>query len=619
MNRPGVEPFAMNDSDTDLIDPTILRRNLDALREIDPAAADLFAALPVPAGATACRGRDGSATFRLVREDGREHWLGGTSAPTVSAPALLSGFDAGSGNVLLFGIGHGTEVSLLLRRIEPHRGVLVLEPDAAAAALALRLHDYTDAIRRRRLVILPAAMNDAEARLTEFLLRHEGYCCPERVLVWPWQDPVTIPSVRGLVERAAAAAGQERARAIADLHARWRQHPPAELPARPRVAVVALMAAPPVWDWAERAVAGLREIGCAAEEFVVRSPIDCHVARLAGRLDAFQPDWALAIRASRNMLGSAVPPGVPIVSWLDPIGPDAKALAANLGPFDSIAVTSATLGRRLTEAGLPAERLAVVPLAAQPTDEPPPPDHERPYDVVMLCDVAPPDPEALGLRLHTQQVLWRETAAIIRREAESFTSDRAEAVLAAAEQRAKMAIREPEVRQAFCNAIAEALGPAVVAVEAVQQMLAAGLCVHVWGTGWESHPGAKSCRRGPLPSPEETRVILSQTKSYVCIDINGFVGSDLFDAITCGAVVIWRRHPQDATDGGLGTLFAEGTDYLAFRTAQELVASCRKIISGDEIRSDVAASAMSRLRREHAFAQRVRKLSSLAMRSLTGP
>lgn len=605
----------MDGGDTAVVDPAVFDRNLTALREVDPQQADLLASFPIPNTVIPFRGRDGSVTFRVCSDDGCEHWFGGTSAPTVSAPALLSAFDPGRGNVLLRGIGQGAEAALLLQRFEPHRGVLVLETDPLSLSLALRLRDFSQDIRGMRLALILSPAGETEVRLCAFFARYVGYCCPERILIWPWHTSADVQALRLVVERCAASADQERSLAVSEIQGRWRKEPPAELPATPRVAIVSRVAGPAVWEWGQQAAADGRELGWTTEAFSVRGPADCHILRLAQGLETFRPDWVLAVRATRDALRAAVAPSIPIVSWFDSVGA-ANASWAGGGRADAVAVTSAAVGRRLPREGMPKGRLAVVPCAAPHVAEPSADEADRPYDVVVLLDVAPANAVEAGINLHTQQVLWREAVGVIRRELDSFTHERAEPVLAGAEGRAKMALHEPAIRSAFVQLIAEAIGPTTVAVELARQLVAAGLAVHVWGGGWGSHGIAGLHHHGAPSTPAEIRATLCKTRLYVCPGVGGEVGRDVLEAVAAGAVVVWRQHPADNDGGGIRTLFAEGAEFLSFRTASELVRTCQTVLGDPRMCERIRGAAVERLRREHAMSSRLAALQALATASL---
>lgn len=590
------------------IDPGVFERNLAALRDVDPATAERLATVPIPPAVTPCRGRDGAWTFRIAGDDGREHWLGGTSAPSVSAPAMLSAFDAGSGNILLFEIGQGAEVARLLTDLGRHRGVLVIEADPLRAALAFRLHDYAADIRSMRLALLLAPFAEAEERLTDFLLRHDGYCYPERMLVWPWEEPARVPLLRAIIERAATAATRDRAQKLTTIQAEWPCGLPTELASPPRLAVVGLMATRIVADWVGQAASAARELGWAAEAVALRGPGECHVLHYAEAINRFRPDLILAVRTGRCGLEAAIPPGIPVTSWLDPVGPAADSIRTALGQADIVATTSAGLRHRLTEAGIAEDQLCVVPLAASAVGELLADGEDRPYDAIVVGDVISARPTDSGVELHTQQSLWRECLRAIEANPDGFADEKAESLLSDAERRLGIQIREPDVRDAFVSIIRETLGPSAVMTGTLRSLVKTGLRIGVYGAGWHHYADLKAFHLGTDLDLCDATSAFRAAKAYVRIGTTAEVDARTLDAAASGVPVLWREHRGDREAGGIATMFDEGIEYLAFRTASDLARKCRNLIFDSKLRRSIGAAAAARSRREHGMTHRIQRL-----------
>ncbi|MBN1492351.1 MAG: hypothetical protein JXA69_20735 [Phycisphaerae bacterium] len=598
----------MDGGESPLIDPAIFHNNIAALKGVDAALADRLAGLAIPDSVEPCHARDGEATFRIRDADGRTRWFGGSSVPTASAAGLVSSFDAGTGNVLLHGIGHGTVVTLLLRALEPYRGVVVLETDPLAVALALRLHDYADALRSRRLVLVLGQPETLESEFTTFLRTNEGYLCPERLLVWPWQTPNDSQQLQAIVERSRNVVYAERSEALAALQ---RQRPAASaepFPESPRVAVVALAASPDLWDWADEVVEAGRTLGWTTGAVLVRGPGDCHAVRLARQVADVGPDWVLALRASRSELGTVVGQDVPIVTWLDVPGGWSAERTQRLGPHDFVSVTSESLKETLRQGGVPARQMAVLPHAGGCADAVANGAKPREFDVAVLMDLASPDPAAAGITQQTHQMLWCEAAKLIRREIDSFTTSRGGAVVSAAEEKLKLALRDAGVRAKLAQGIGTLLGPALIAAELVRRLCAAGLRVHIWGTGWPAYGVEGPDYHGPLPAGDALRTTLGNTKLYVNLGCSGQVGRAALIASALGAVIVWRRHPADRTAGGVAVLMEEGTDYVAFRSADELVRTCLGMLKNENSRNKTADSAKNRHHGNHRMPDRLCQL-----------
>ncbi|MFQ5412441.1 MAG: hypothetical protein ACE5EC_09075, partial [Phycisphaerae bacterium] len=183
----------MDDTATHTINPAIFDANLASLWAVLPASAEVVAAAPGPLSLTLATGRDGSPTFAWSDDAGVPRWLGRTSMPSISGPALVDSFEPGPGNVLLFGLGQGAEAWHLLDRMAAHQAVLIIEPSAWTVAAAFRLHDFSEALRRQRLLIFTD--EDPWASCRDFLLAHDGFLVPDRILAWPWFEPHEVARV----------------------------------------------------------------------------------------------------------------------------------------------------------------------------------------------------------------------------------------------------------------------------------------------------------------------------------------------------------------------------------------------------------------------------------------
>jgi hypothetical protein len=596
-------------ADASLIVPAFFEANLSALRTVDPPLADALASLPVPENVRPCRGRDGAPTFRITGPDGGDHWFGGTSAPTVSGPALVEAFDAGPGNTMLFGIGSGEEAAILARQRGYYRSVLIIETDPLVAALALRRVDLADAIRERRAVLLVAAADEIELRIEAFLDAAPGYICPERMLLWPWLDAREFRPIQARLEQVLRRADEARVRALAAAREAWPRTPPPRLPESPRVAVLTPLPDREAAAWAEDAAAAGRELGWPTEALAVHGPLDCHVWRFARSLAGFRPDWVLAIGVARGNIKDAVAPGTPIISWLEGRGLKTAAWREGLGPADAIVATSDAVRRALIEGGAAPDRVTIVPHGVR-VPERAATAADRPFDVAILMDVAPPDPAAIGLALGTQQVLWREAVKLIQGEIDSYTADRASAILAAAERRLGVSFRDESLRDNMIRLIAESAGPTTVALAVARALAEAGTGVHVWGGGWAAHKLSGVKLHGPLPTPAEAETILQKTKVYASPTTTGEVGRDVLRAAASGAVVARRGHPEDGRDGGVDALAESGVRLVRFRELHRLPHVLKEVMAEQSEEGGGPPTAVSDLKTALGVGDRMRRIGS---------
>ncbi|MFW6146637.1 MAG: motility associated factor glycosyltransferase family protein [Planctomycetota bacterium] len=132
------------------------RRNLEVLREVAPALAGRLAALGADQRVPLEPTDSGFLSARITGEDGTAVRLASARDPLAEARRWVEGrpgADEAKHTVVVVGFALGYHVAELLDR---HVGglVVVLEPSLATTAAALRCHDFADALRLRRLMIL---------------------------------------------------------------------------------------------------------------------------------------------------------------------------------------------------------------------------------------------------------------------------------------------------------------------------------------------------------------------------------------------------------------------------------------------------------------------------------
>lgn len=614
----------MGEPTTLQLDSTILEQNLAALRKVDAALADLVAkpALtqeldPVPA-----RNREGRTGLRTLRSGKTREWFGRSSVPFTRAGALLERFDMGQANVLLPGIGEGTEANLLTRRLGSHRAVFMWESDARSVRLALCLHNLADAIARERLVFLVCPIERLTDTLLAWLREHPGHCCPERIMMWPWQIPAELATCRIAVEKAYQAIEHHRQQSMAALRSRWQSLPaPAGFEANPpRIGLLALHADDATWALTDALAAGARNLGWQACRLEVRGPGDVHPLARAQRLtgdDDRLPDWALLVNVTRSQIGDCLPTPVPAITWL---GPRAAPVLDSLKsqPPGLFAVTHEHLASQAAAAGIDKNRLIVCPPPClAPLDaEPGPTSADRPIDVVLLADVSPLDAESTGLRLPALAKVWDKAIEMIRAQAGSFTGDQAEDLVQRVERKLDSPIEDACLRHEIVSHLASHAGAIVVAQEIAQALIDSKVRVRIHGSGW---PDGSDHRYGPPAATMARQLeILRSAKILIHADVTGLAPETALLAAGCGTVVLARAHPRDRAAGGLQTLLAPDHEILVFRRVNEMLTILRELLASDARRQELALTAYRRCGADHAPIARLEALRTAAS-SFPGP
>ena len=608
----------MGKADPPTLDPAILQRNLSALERTDPPLAERLretletdASKPVPA-----KTRDGQVSFRITGHDGSEEWFGRSSIPGVRGEALLERFDAGQANVLLPGVGEGTEARLLTQRLGRHRAVFVWEEDLANVCLILQLRDVADAIAEGRLVFIPCPLEELAKTLLVWLEAHAGHLCPERIMMWPWQTPAQIAPCRTAVEVAYQQVEQKRQQALAEMRARASTATPASgrIPVKPTVALVALHANDEIWTLTDALSTAAAGLGWSAIPIDVRTPGDMHALARLERLreaSAGPPDLAILTDIVRDQVRDVLPDDVRAISWLSrKITIDAR-LATRAGD-DPIAVTDNRLAEQARACGVDARRLTVCPLPcissldAETIDL----DADRPIDVALFPDSAPVDPTRFGPQLPSYAQIWRVAADLLAARIESFTDDHTESLLTRAEAKANVRIDDPEAREEMIRVLSTCVAPSLLWQFIIQVLLDGKVNLRVFSEAWGESLGPLA---GDSAATIAQRVrIMSQTKIVVHVDVAGQVGPVPLLAAGTGAAFLARTHPRDTENGGLHTLLAPGRELTTFSSARELCDTLRRLLADESARRSLADPAYHRCRADHTPARRLATLRAAA-------
>lgn len=613
-------------ADTTLsLDPHALQANLEALnRRFPRIAAALAGKQDIFSTAAVAPTRDGAVNFRIPGPAATTVWLGRTSVPRIRAQALIERFDAGETNVLLPGIGEGSEADLLLRRFSPHRAVFIWETEPANLLLALALHDYAAAIDSERLVPVLASESALIDALLATLRSLPGHLCPDRLLVWPWQRPTEIAGCRAALEHVYRQIEAERRDQLAEI----RRKPP--LPAAPPPQCVAgepiprsavlfsLHSSEETWAWADAMTSVAASAGWNLPAIVVRTPADIHPLARAGRLQNLAgpaPAFAILLDICRSDLSDVLPDALPAVSWLtrEPSS-GADLVSSRIGPRDRLIVTNNRLSERLQSAGVSAERLTVRPLPVLPACEEPPPDWaDRPVDVAIVSHLWSTAPQAHGFDLPTHVKLWNAALDLLKPSLDRFTDDQAPGLLGRAEAALRMRLDNAEVRAAILRALAGPAATALILGQLTQALVTSGLKISCHGEGWPETPGIERSRA--MPGPAGRLAIYRRAKCVLVLSTTGLAGWDVLLAAGAGAAVVWRTHPADRLPGGINTLLEPSREFIAFQRNPDATGTIRKLLGSPEAWRSLVTSVWDRCRRQHSPAAALAGVQAVATSS----
>ncbi len=588
------------------LDPGVFERNLAALCEVDPElAACVAAAKPSGSEPLLRQTRDGGSNFSLSQPDGGESWFGRTSIPLVRAEALLGQFHPGMGNVLLAGMGEGTEATLLTKRLACHQAVFAWDPDSVSVRLALQLHDVSEAIRRQRLILLVCSDEQLTDTLCVWLAGHPGHLCPERIMIWPWHSHSEANSLRTRVEAAFHQTQAQRARALADLQAGAigkSQPATKDLPkveAANCVGILAIRAADETWMLAEDLAAGAQSSGWTPVSSTIRGPADMHPLARAQKLAAeaaWPPQWAVLLDMTRQEIRDVLPAQVPAVCWLQP-GPSFDAnLPARVGS-DPIAVTCSAQRDRAVAFGIPPEQITICPPACvvSPAVEGGP--AERDIDVLILADESPTDAASFGFQLPSHTAVWDRVTEMAAARLEKLVPEDLPSLLAAAERNTGAQLDE-QLRQSIIEALLQRIVPTLMGRVLLETLKRQGFTAHVVSVA----PGA-----GQTPLPERVE-LAGRAKVGIHLDMTGTGNGEALLLASAGAAVVARHCQHSGQAGGLGMLLREGSEMLSFRSVGQMAGHLRRLLTDQTYRQALSTAAIERCRAEHTPADRLRRL-----------
>ncbi len=561
-------------------------RNMAALTRVNGAAADLLRQSMPMEGAVPAEGRDGSPTYSWRDGDGRLHWLGRTSMPTISSPALLEAYQPGNGNSLLVDIGQGEELKQLAGRLAPYQAVFVVIEQASQAVLALRLHDFSAEIAAGRIVL--CAADDPWAQLQDFLRDNPGYLVPDRVLCRPWFEQAYVSELSGRLERLANEARRQegtKARRIEDegqTHEGTKGQSGIQAgddrpqfamgrhgtdPERFRVALVSNVPEVAVSRLADSLEDAAAKLGWQCRRHTLATPRWVHPAAIQSDLKAFQPGMCLVIGAPPRGLAFSLPECPTAVVCSHGWGLAEEWLAQVPDDVAIVVRSPSQMGQLLT-AGIAAERLLHWPPAARDC---PSSDLSSATDrVLVMCDGLDASPEAVGLNLDTHQKLWSESRTLITAQVATYTDDDAPAVLRMAARNLGIALTSEEVTSGLETRIRRVLGPATIREAILTRLIAIGLPLEIYGLGRFTNEVIAARHRGMWPEPSKSSTLASCCRAVIAIETGDQLPDGFLDCAAGGAALFQRAAVAkfDATRfAGLAGFAASITQ---FRSADNL-------------------------------------------------
>jgi hypothetical protein len=556
----------------------VYHRNISALARQQPAECAQIEAVELTDGITHTEGRDATPTFRLLDGAGRPYWLGHSSMPATSGPAVLTEFNFGSGNVVLPSMGHGYEARHLLDRMGPHQAVFTWDDDPLAPALALRLHDFSAAILMGRLVVaLGPAADEALSRALE---AYPAHLPPTKIFGAPHLDSEILKTVQVSAAAIAARQHQSLARNTARLAAEISAQPACQPSTSRRVMILSSVVDPEVAQIAQALAGAAEEADLQCATHLADEPARAHILSAAQQIRDSKPQSVILLNQARREWGHMLDGVRTCSTWCVSPSANRSELAHHRMPEDRIYATTPSLANGLAAAdpnhadvrilGPAVDRRLFFPSALDEEDH-----VKYGSDVAVVMSAVDFTPEAIGLKWDSHQHLLSEIVRILRENPQRLHKDAADRVIELASRRTQVALDSGEVREQLAQFISAGLAPTLTALKLIRKLAADEVRVKLWGCNWDLHSATAALPSGPPPSHEERNKIYNAARVIVHVRNDRWHRQHLLDALAAGATVVGHdeQYSDETNDSSWQDLW---TAVPRFGTISEAAATIRR-------------------------------------------
>lgn len=448
--------------------------NVDALDGRQPALAEVMRQTRVTL--TWVFARDGF----LTGQDATGQWWTWCSLPLRAAEAMLRNMRPRGTTVCFLLPGHAAQLRVALDRLTPRQALIALAADEHGLAVALHCCDFSAEIRAGRLLF--AWGQDWPQRMLEVFADHPGLPVPQQFIKTPLINDEQITNLTTVAQQVFAEQGRRAGERLQQLHKTWA---PAARQSN-RVCVIA----PSVFElWKDAgAVLADRLAADPSGDWVCYDPDQPASASGVGlAMAAADCRAVLTVNLSRAQIGAALPPGMPIVTWMtDPPVPAFEAQH----PGDGLLLADSGWRGEARAAGWPAKRVAVAEWPA-PTELPPAPAKACLAVIADTHDVSePPQP----FELSSHQLLWDLIRGELARNPFVLGTSIAQ-YLGSRMKRLEIALETLDQHLFVDRLVVPAWQQGLVRI-----LLGAGLPLVLHGRGWDTVDGLQAIAAGPIES-----------------------------------------------------------------------------------------------------------------------
>lgn len=384
---------------------------------------------------------------------------------------------------------------------------------------------------------------------------------------------------------------------------RGRSH--AEIPQRPRIAILGSHDSPQFLDLARRIGNGCKTLDTPVTVCLPQSPDQCHAAaRVRAVLDA-GAHVIVYLHAIPGEERRLFPSSMPVITW-----PVAGAAMTAPAPenFDIIVVRTNTGRQRAVASGWPeGQTLLLEPTCDVSEIKSPSSELSAESLIKIIMDLPDDRPEAVGVNLPSQIALWQALQQEVTRRADQYTDEHAADILRRAQDSSGTQLTDEPLLRLFDAWVRELIAPAIVARSVARGLVRSGFAPHIWGLNWPQFGRGTDLRRGEIP-PVTGRSDFFNTPAWVVIPWLCPAGVQFaISALGCGNAVLMRGDSQHFVQQypGLAEL---AHAIFWFNGKNDASTVLRSLLSRSEnVREELGTTAR-RVRTEHNMANRLQKL-----------
>lgn len=585
----------MASSDETDCDPSVFQRNIDALASQQAELAALLKSLPIPGDVLLSTGRDGSTTYRLPDGNGGCYWLGHSSMPSVSTPALMADFFHGSGNTLLPTIGHGGEAGHLLASMGSHQAVFTWDSDPLVPALALRLHDFSVEIRRGRLIL--AVGPQPGPALRSALQSFPTHLSPTTLFSAPHLPLADIRELQTQAEQLAVTRTGDLLQVAAQISERLSGDDPPARRSSYRLLLLSLIVNPEIARVAEALARAGRQMGLDCISHTAERPDQVHIAAAALRIEQYQPTEVILLDQVRSEWGALLAGVQSCATWCIASGKCRPEMLAARSGRDTIWISSMDQTSGMEQADPPTERY-LGPAADEslfhPEELTAADRHKYGADVAIIMSAVDFSADSVGLKWESHKALLNSIVRLIRADPVRLGKAATEKLISKAARQDHITLDSDDLRADLASFIMAGVAPTLTVLKLLQLLRGSDLKVALWGANWHHHHAAAEASVLPAPSAVERNKIYNAAHIIVHVRNDRWHIQHLLEALAAGCDVLAQTEHRGSAEPVPEPL----SDFLQVLPAFDSPETATRIIRewlGDPSKRSVASQPARRL------------------------